>query len=87
MAGRFIDEFREEFSESEIETYNETSEAKRDKLKYGSLESANLIERDLDSFSEKQKQLALSRFKLLSLVRRELTGGWTPKNLNPLIDR
>ncbi len=87
MAGRFTDEFDEEYSEQEIEVFAALPESKKDSLKYGSLESANIIERDLDSFSQEQKQLALSRFKLLSLVNKELVGGWTPKNLNPLIDK
>lgn len=87
MAGRFTDEFDEEYSEQEIDVFAALPESKKDSLKYGSLESANIIERDLDSFSQEQKQLALSRFKLLSLVNKELVGGWTPKNLNPLIDK
>ncbi|HAS8506104.1 TPA: transposase [Vibrio vulnificus] len=87
MVGRFNDEFYPAYSEEENEEFLALPETKRSNLQYGSLESANIIERDLDSFPEEQKQKALNRYKLLSLVSKDLTGGWTPNNLEPLIDR
>lgn len=67
--------------------YEASPEAKLARLKYSSLETAEVIERDLSSFSEVQKQKALERYKLISLIAKEINGGWTPKNLIPLIDK
>lgn len=85
--GRFNDESSPEHSLSAIEEYSELPETKRVRLQYSSLEISAFIQRDLDSFSDAQKQQALDRYKLLSLINRELDGGWTPKNLEPLIKK
>ncbi|MDD1794341.1 DDE-type integrase/transposase/recombinase [Enterovibrio sp. ZSDZ42] len=50
-------------------------------------QEAKLVERDLDSYPAPLKEEALKRFRLLAFIRRELQGGWTPKNLNPLIQQ
>ena len=43
-------------------------------------------ERDADSFGEELKSEGMERFKLYSLIDKQLTRGWTQKNLEPLID-
>lgn len=87
MVGRFKDEFDATYSENDEQEFSDLPETKRSQLQYESLDSAEIIERDLDSFPEEQKRKALERYKLLSLVSRDLVGGWTPKNLNPLIEK
>ena len=87
MVGRFHDEFEPEYNEdSEIE-HELLPETQTERLKYSRLQSTQIIERDLSSYPEEQKSKALERYKLLSLVANELSGGWTPKNLNPLIEK
>ncbi|MGF1727903.1 hypothetical protein [Photobacterium nomapromontoriensis] len=87
MVGRFKDEFDATYSEDDEQEFLALPETKRNQLQYGSLDTVEIIERDLDSFSEEQKRIALERYKLLSLVSKDLIGGWTPKNLNPLIEK
>ncbi len=67
--------------------YEASPKAKLSRLKYSSLETTKVIERDLSSFPEEQKLKALERYKLISLIAKEINGGWTPKNLIPLIDK
>lgn len=67
--------------------YNSTPEAKLARKQYLSLDATTVYQRDLSSFSEEQKIKALERYKLISAVAKEISGGWTPKNINPLIDK
>ncbi|EOX4359627.1 transposase [Vibrio cholerae] len=67
--------------------YNSTPEAKLARKQYLSLGATTVYQRDLSSFSEEQKSKALERYRLISAVAKEISGGWTPKNINPLIDK
>ncbi|WP_305830520.1 Mu transposase C-terminal domain-containing protein [Photobacterium leiognathi] len=87
MVGRFRDEFEPEYNEDSENKYELLPERQTECLKYSKLQSTQIIERDLSSYPEEQKNKALERYKLLCLVANELSGGWTPKNLNPLIEK
>lgn len=65
----------------------EEQEDELNALKYRSLSSSKLIERDLSSYPEEQQTIALQRYKLISLIAKDNNKGWTPKVLNPLIDK
>lgn len=84
--GPFEDEFGSITNDVQ-QQYEASPEAKLSRLKYSPLESTKVIERDLSSFPEEQKLKALERYKLISLIAKEINGGWTPKNLIPLIDK
>jgi putative transposase len=84
--GPFKDEFGS-ITDEVKQQHDASPEAKLAHLKYASLAATKVIERDLSSFPEEQKQKALERYKLISLIAKEIKGGWTPKNLNPLIDK
>ncbi|MBY8222920.1 DDE-type integrase/transposase/recombinase [Vibrio fluvialis] len=84
--GTFEDEFGSITNDVQ-QQYEASHEAKLSRLKYSPLESTKVIERDLSSFPEEQKLKALERYKLISLIAKEINGGWTPKNLIPLIDK
>lgn len=86
MSRRFKDEFDPITSEVEEQEFLSLPETIRTQCQYSSLNNAQMHERDLDSFPPEQKEKALERYKLLCLVNKDLKGGWTPKNLNPLID-
>ena len=51
------------------------------------LENATKIKRDLDTFGDELKNEALQRYKLFSLIDKNLKAGWTKNNLEPLIDK
>lgn len=85
--GRFNDEFEPEYNEDAEIKHELLPETQKERLQYSRLQSTQIIERDLSSYPEVQKNKALERYKLLSLVANELSGGWTPKNLNPLIEK
>ncbi|MEH0741543.1 transposase family protein [Vibrio cholerae] len=87
MVGRFHDEFEPEYNEDSEIKHELLPETQTERLKYSRLQSTQIIERDLSSYPEEQKSKALERYKLLCLVANELSGGWTPKNLNPLIEK
>ncbi|WP_258405435.1 Mu transposase C-terminal domain-containing protein [Shewanella sp. FJAT-52076] len=53
---------------------------------YVRLSEAQLTKRDLETFPEEIKQNALKRYELLNFIERKNTGGWTQKNLDPLLD-
>ncbi|WP_345889033.1 Mu transposase C-terminal domain-containing protein [Shewanella algae] len=53
---------------------------------YVRLSEAQLTKRDLDTFPEEIKQNALKRYELINFIERKNTGGWTQKNLDPLLD-
>lgn len=86
MVMPFDDEFESITDENQAE-YDASSEAKLARKQYQPLDSVTIHERDLSSFSEEQKNKALERYKLISAVAKEISGGWTPKNINPLIDK
>lgn len=73
----FKDEFDEFITPADIET----------PIEYKKLEDTTLIKRDLDTFSDSLKEDAIDRYKLISLVDKELTAGWTQKNLDPILDK
>ena len=73
----FYDEF-DEISESE------KPEAP---IQYRKLEDTNLIKRDLDTFPDFIKDDALDKFKLISKIGGQISGGWTQKNLDPILDK
>ncbi|MEZ8128147.1 Mu transposase C-terminal domain-containing protein [Enterovibrio norvegicus] len=41
--------------------------------------------RSLDSYTEKEQQAAIARFKIIRFVERRIKGGWTEKNLVPIL--
>ncbi|MBD1573701.1 integrase [Vibrio rumoiensis 1S-45] len=82
----FDDEFESITDDIQAE-YNCSSEAKLARKQYLPLDLTAVYERDLSSFSDEQKSKALERYKLISVVAKEITGGWTPKNIDPLIDK
>lgn len=45
------------------------------------------IKRDLDSFSEDMKSLAIYRLNYILWIQSNICGGWTQKNLVPLIEK
>ncbi|MFA0110763.1 Mu transposase C-terminal domain-containing protein [Vibrio breoganii] len=87
MSRHFKDEFDPIHSEDAEQEFLSLPETKRTQLQYDSLDNTKTYERDLASFPPEQKEKALQRYKLLCLVHKDLKGGWTPKNLNPLIDQ
>ncbi|PSB76690.1 transposase [Photobacterium damselae subsp. damselae] len=85
MVGRFHDE--SEYNEDSELKHEFLPEIQAERLKYSRLQSTQIIERDLSSYPEEQKNKALERYKLLCLVANELSGGWTSQNLTPLIEK
>lgn len=73
----FYDEF-DELSESE------KPEAP---IQYRKLEDTNLTKRDLDTFPDFIKDDALDKFKIISEIEKQISGGWTQKNLDPILDK
>ena len=56
-------------------------------IQYIRLEDANLIKRDLDTFPEVLKNNTLDKYKIISYIAKELTEGWTQKNIDPILDK
>ncbi|RXJ71350.1 transposase [Veronia nyctiphanis] len=56
-------------------------------LCYRPLNEVTVYERDLDSFPEERKNEALERFKLLSLIGKELNGPWPLDQVKALIEK
>lgn len=54
---------------------------------YVKLKDSEIIERDLDTFSEPLQQEAIHRYKVIAVVDKENKGGWTQKNLDPILDK
>lgn len=54
---------------------------------YVKLKDSEIIERDLDTFSDPLQQEAIHRYKIIALVDKENKGGWTQKNLDPILDK
>ena len=65
----------------------EQREDEHNTLKYRSLSDSKLIERDLSSYPEDQQNIALQRYKLISLIAKDNNHGWSPTTLNPLISK
>lgn len=53
---------------------------------YIKLDDAKLVNRDLDTFPDFLKENALHKYRLISVLEKRITHGWTQKNLNPLLD-
>ncbi|WP_108651321.1 hypothetical protein [Dongshaea marina] len=78
----FTDEFEKISPECDIKS--------TDIEKYAEINLDNTaitVARDLDSFPDDLKDEALERYKLLCLIQKDLIGGWTSKNLDPLIEK
>lgn len=73
---RFNDEFDEAAS----------NDAVPPPIEYVRLADSSLVERDLDSFSDELKEQAVEKYKIISQVDKQLTGGWTKRNLEPILD-
>jgi putative transposase len=56
-------------------------------IQYVKLEDATLIKRDLDTFPDFLKEEALDKYKLLCFIDKENLGGWTQKNIDPILDK
>jgi len=73
-------DFQDEFD------INNVPEKPATPIEYIKLDDSTLIERDLDSFPDQLKEQAISRYNLIAFIDKQLTGGWTQKNLEPIID-
>ena len=74
-------DFNDEFDELNVPVKPEIP------IQYVKLEDAELIERDLGAFADFLKEKALDKYKLLSIIEKEILGGWTQKNLDPILDK
>ena len=81
MVGFVMANFTDEFDDIDVPIKPETP------IQYVKLEDATLIKRDLDTFSEFLREEALDKYKLLSFIYKEITGGWTPRNIDPILDK
>jgi putative transposase len=73
-------DFDDEFDESIIPVKPDTP------AQYIKLENAKLVKRDLDTFSKFLKEKAFDKYKLISFIEKEKSGGWTQKNIDPILD-
>ena len=73
-------DFEDEFSESELVKKPDTP------IQYVKLEDVVLVKRDLDTFPDFLKDKALDKYQLISFIANTITGGWTQKNLDPILD-
>lgn len=76
-----MSDFFDEFSEELIPIKPDTPP------QYIKLEDANLVKRDLDTFSNFLKDKAFDKYKLISIIDKQNTGGWTQKNIDPILDK
>jgi putative transposase len=74
-------DFYDEFNESIAPIKPETP------VQYIKLDNVTLIKRDLDTFSDFLKENALDKYKLISFIAKEISGGWTKKNLDPILKK
>ena len=86
MVMPFDDDF-ESINENAQAEYDSSPESKLARKQYLRLDESTVHDRDLASFPEEQKIKAIERYKLISFVAKQISGGWTPKNINPLIDK
>jgi putative transposase len=56
-------------------------------IQYVKLDDAKITKRDLDTFPDLLKDKAFDKYKLISLIEKENTGGWTQKKLDPILDK
>jgi putative transposase len=54
---------------------------------YVKLDDSELVKRDLDTFPDFLKEKALDKYKLISFIEQENSGGWTQKKLDPILDK
>ncbi|MGI2171084.1 Mu transposase C-terminal domain-containing protein [Shewanella sp. MF05960] len=73
-------DFEDEFSESELVKKPDTP------IQYVKLGDAGLVRRDLDTFPEFLRDKALDKYQLIAFIEETITGGWTQKNLDPILD-
>jgi len=73
----FYDEFDESIAPNKPKT----------PIQYVKLEDANLIKRDLDTFPDFLKEQALDKYELISQIDKEIEGGWTKKNIDPILEK
>ena len=76
--GYIMTDFFNEFDESLAPLKPQTP------TQYVKLDDANLIKRDLDTFTVALKNQALQRYKLISSIDKKLSRGWTQRNLDPI---
>ena len=79
MVHRMMD-FEDEFNESELVKKPDTP------IQYVKLEDTALVKRDLDTFPDFLKNKALDKYQLIAFIEKTITGGWTQKNLDPILD-
>lgn len=74
--------FFDEFDEFVVPIKPETP------TQYKKLEDTKLRGRDLDTFDEPVAKIAMDKYELISFLDKELlSGGWTKKNLEPLLNK
>jgi putative transposase len=73
-------DFEDEFSESELVKKPDTP------IQYVKLDDVGLVRRDLDTFPEFLRDKALDKYQLIAFIEEKITGGWTQKNLDPILD-
>jgi putative transposase len=73
----FYDEFDESINPNKPKT----------PIQYVKLEDTSLIKRDLDTFPDFLRDKALDKYKLITFIEKELLGGWTQKNIDPILDK
>ncbi|GGN37856.1 MULTISPECIES: Mu transposase C-terminal domain-containing protein [Marinomonas] len=71
--------FADEFDEQPDSLFESPDSSQKVKSLY--------LSSDLDSFPEKIRQEAISKYKIISFVRQNLNRGWTQYNLEPLIEK
>jgi putative transposase len=72
-------DFKDEFDPSQLKPQQTPTQ-------YIKLDDAVILPRDLHTYSEDQQALATKKLILLSQIEKRLSGGWTAKNLNPILD-
>lgn len=72
-------DFKDEFDPSQL-TLQQTP------VQYTKLDDAVILPRDLQSYSAHQQTLATKKLILLSQIESRLSGGWTEKNLTPILN-
>lgn len=50
------------------------------------LEDTDHIQRDISTYSVEQREIASARYKLLDYISKNINGGWTEKNITPLLE-
>lgn len=73
-------DFEDEFDASELVKKPDTP------IQYVKLEDVALVKRDLDTFPDFLKNKALDKYQLIAFIEKIINGGWTQKNLDPILD-